>query len=209
MSLKNKRILITAGPTWVSIDEVRVISNISTGETGILLAEEALRQGAKVTLFLGPVSACCLPRPIRLVRFAFFHELKDRIKKELESGRYELVIHSAAVSDFKPVRGERGKLSSGRRLRLELEPLPKIIDYIKQSAPRAKIVIFKLEAGVADATLISRALLARNKYKAEVVIANQLNPYRAFIIDKKDGIIKVKSKRELVKRLFQTLGKIG
>jgi phosphopantothenoylcysteine decarboxylase/phosphopantothenate--cysteine ligase len=209
MSLKNKRILITSGPTWVSIDKVRVISNIATGETGILLAEEALRQGAKVTLFLGPVSVSYLPRPIRLVRFAFFKELKDRIKKELESGRYDLVIHSAAVSDFKPVKVARGKLGSGRRLSLELEPLPKIIDYIKKFAPRAKMVIFKLEAGLADATLISRALLARDKYKAEVIVANQLNPYRAFIIDKKDGIIKVKSKRELVKRLFQTLEKIG
>ena len=57
MSLKNKRILITAGPTWVAIDSVRVISNIATGETGILLAKRLSLQGAKVTLALGP--SCC------------------------------------------------------------------------------------------------------------------------------------------------------
>ncbi len=54
MSLNGKRILITAGPTWVPIDNVRVISNIATGTTGVLLAWQTSAQGAKVTLVLGP-----------------------------------------------------------------------------------------------------------------------------------------------------------
>ena len=54
--LKNKKVLITAGPTWVPIDNVRVISNTATGETGILLSEKLKNLGAKVTLLLGPTN---------------------------------------------------------------------------------------------------------------------------------------------------------
>ncbi len=209
MSLKNKKILITAGPTWVPIDKVRVISNISTGQTGIMLAEEALRQGAKVTLFLGPVSACCLHKSIRLVRFVFFEELKNRMIIELKSGRYDLIIHSAAVSDFKPREKARGKISSRRGLRLELVALPKIIASIRRFSRGARVVIFKLESGVSTTTLLQRAIAAGNKNKADLVVANQLGPYRAFIIGKEGVIAKVREKRELARQLFKILRQVG
>ncbi|MFH0739113.1 MAG: phosphopantothenoylcysteine decarboxylase [Candidatus Omnitrophota bacterium] len=208
MNFKNKRILITAGPTWVPIDKVRVISNIASGQTGILLAQELARNGARVSLFLGPVSACCLHESVRLVRFTFFEELRSKIIRELKNRSYDYIIHSAAVSDFKPRKEARGKLSSKGRLRLDLKPLPKIIDCIREYSSRAKIVIFKLEAGVTDLTLLRRAKSARDKNRADIIVANQLNPYRAFIIDKKDNITKVKTKKELITRLLKTLGKI-
>ena len=50
MKLKNKRVLITAGPTWVKIDKVRVISNTASGKTGLLFADAFKRLGSKVTL---------------------------------------------------------------------------------------------------------------------------------------------------------------
>jgi phosphopantothenoylcysteine decarboxylase/phosphopantothenate--cysteine ligase len=81
----NKRILITAGPTWVPIDSVRVISNIATGETGILLAQEAVRRGFGVTLLLGPCDCCCIGQGFKVVRFRFFDELRQRLKEELSS----------------------------------------------------------------------------------------------------------------------------
>ena len=71
MVLKNKNILITAGPTWVPIDRVRVISNIATGKTGILLAKSANKLGAKVTLVLGPVGEVGLEKEINVKRFYF------------------------------------------------------------------------------------------------------------------------------------------
>ena len=208
MNLKGKKILITAGPTWVPIDKVRVISNIASGSTGMLLAEEAARLGAKVSLLLGPVLTCPLNKTVRLVRFTFFEELRNKVIRELKASRYDLIIHSAAVSDFKPSKISRGKISSEGRLRLKLKPLPKIIDYIRRFARLAKIVMFKLEVGVSDAALIRRAKLARDKNRVEIIVANQLEPYRAFIIDKEDGIIRVKNKKELAKRLFEALGRI-
>ena len=72
MNLRKLRVLITAGPTWVAIDNVRVISNIATGETGKILAEKLASMGAKVTLLIGPGDLCCLKKNIRLIRFKFF-----------------------------------------------------------------------------------------------------------------------------------------
>jgi len=53
--LKNKRILITCGPTWVPIDGMRVISNRSSGQLGQTIAQDLTKAGAKVTLLEGPV----------------------------------------------------------------------------------------------------------------------------------------------------------
>ncbi|MBU1999188.1 MAG: phosphopantothenoylcysteine decarboxylase, partial [Candidatus Omnitrophica bacterium] len=68
-NLKNKKILITAGPTWVPVDDVRVISNSASGETGILLAKRLSGQGAKVTLLLGPIGNYNPDKKIKLVLF--------------------------------------------------------------------------------------------------------------------------------------------
>jgi len=208
MSLINKRVLITAGPTWVSLDSVRVISNISTGETGILLARQASKQGAKVTLLLGPVmdtSLAGLSKRIDLIRFRFFEELKNKVVRELRSKSYDLIIHCAAVSDFKPARQNRGKLDSGRGLNLRLVPLPKIITDIRRFARTAVLVIFKLEAGIADKALIEKARAALISSGAAVVVANRLNPYRAYIIDRYNIIASADSKSELAKKLIRAL----
>ena len=71
-ALRDKKILVTAGSTWVALDSVRVITNIFTGALGLRIAEEARRRGAEVTLLMGPTSIS-LPlkeKPgLRIVRF--------------------------------------------------------------------------------------------------------------------------------------------
>ncbi|MFH1338623.1 MAG: phosphopantothenoylcysteine decarboxylase [Candidatus Omnitrophota bacterium] len=202
--LKNKRILITAGPTWVPIDEVRVISNIATAKTGIIIAEEAKKQGAQVRLFLGPAGLDYSNKSIRIRRFKYFSELKDIISKELSKKLYDIIIHSAAVSDFSTVKF-KGKLESSRDYNLKLKRLPKIIKIMRRLAPDAKLVMFKLESGLSDALLISKAELAQHKINADYVVANRTNPYRAFIISKKGNSIVASSKVELAKKLLKSL----
>lgn len=204
-NIKNRKILITAGPTWVPIDSVRVISNIATGKTGISLAKEAARQGFKVTLFLGPVYDSCLNESIKIIRFKFFEELRNKIKRELCLKKYDYVIHSAAVSDFKPIRIFKGKIDSQRAISLKLKPLPKIFRDIQRVSPQTKLVVFKLETGVSDNTLIQRAKAAQHKAGAEFIVANLLKPYRAFIIDRKGNIVLASSKNELVKKLLKKI----
>ncbi len=132
--LKNKRILITAGPTWVPIDSVRVISNVATGETGILLAEKLNAIGAKVTFLLGPAAGVpVINKGIRTIRFRFFDELKKVLIKELSSGKYDIVIHSAAVSDYRPMEKYGAKVSSNKNSwKIRLAPTEKLIDTVKK-----------------------------------------------------------------------------
>lgn len=200
--LRGKRVLITAGPTWVPIDSVRVISNTATGETGILLAKEAARLGAKVTLVLGPVAACCPDSKLRLIRFRFFDDLRASIRHLLTRERFDYIVHCAAVSDFKPVRYARGKIDSDKGCLLRLKPLPKIINDIRALSRGATLVMFKLEAGVPDALLLKRALVAQKKAGADIVVANRLNPYRAFVIDTKGNRVMAENKKDLARALL-------
>lgn len=205
IELKNKKVLITAGPTWVALDAVRIISNIATGETGILLAKKFLSLGAKVTLFLGPVHKCRLDKRIKVIDFAFFEELSRKLNEELELNQYDYILHSAAVSDFKPENGSKSKIESGKTFCIKLKPLPKIIKKIRSLNPEAKLVMFKLEIGVSDKVLKEKAIAAAEKINADFVVANSLNPYKAFLINKNKEIIHIKGKFDLIRKLILVL----
>ena len=103
--LAGKKILITAGPTWVPIDDVRVISNISSGEMGTLLAKEARACGMDVDLILGPVTYSEPLKGVRVTRFKYFDELLKLVSSTLARKPYDVILHAAAVSDYllKPV----------------------------------------------------------------------------------------------------------
>lgn len=201
-----KKILITAGPTWVPVDAVRVITNIASGQTGILLAERLAKAGAKVTLILGPAGACCINSRVRVIRFRFFDEFRKKILSELRRHKYHAIVHSAAVSDFAPVRLTRGKISSAKPCRLRLVPLPKIIDDIRRLAPEAKIAIFKFHPGINDAGLIKEARRSLKAHGADLAVANRIRPdYRAAILDKDKIYFRASSKKELAVKLARLL----
>ena len=200
MSLQGKKILITAGPTWVPIDSVRVISNISTGETGRLLAKEVAARGARVNLLLGPCAQHGLNNSISITRFSFFNELKNILSAKLRDNKYDIIIHTAAISDFKPKHKLTGKLISQKVHNLKLVPTQKLVNQIHRFARGTKLVMFKLETSVADRTLIQRAKRAARKVNADLVVANRLKPYRAFIIERGGKQILVKNKQQLAKR---------
>jgi phosphopantothenoylcysteine decarboxylase/phosphopantothenate--cysteine ligase len=209
VNLKNKHILITAGPTWVPIDKVRVISNIATGETGILLAEAFKNLGARVTLLLGPTDACCLDKKIRLVRFKFFEELKSSIIKELSFSRYDIVIHSAAVSDYKPLKVYSQKIKSGiKNWQINLVPTEKLIDLIRRFNPSLFLVGFKFDPETQKEILIKRAKNLKENTGLDLVVANTVykNQYKAFIINRKKVYGPLKNKNSLAEKLISLMG---
>lgn len=210
MSLKNKRILITAGPTWVPIDNVRVISNIATGETGILLAKNLQNLGAKVTLLLGPTETCCLNKGIKLIRFKFFEELRNIIIKELKSKQYDIVIHSAAVSDYRPQVIFRSKVKSGLKYwKINLVPTPKIIDLIKKIDSSLFLVGFKFEPGAEKDVLLKKSKDLLRQAHADLVVANTIdnkNLYKAYIISQDMIYGPVSNRRDLTARLIKAIG---
>jgi len=209
MSLRNKRVLITAGPTWVPIDSVRIISNIATGETGFLLAKRLVSLGAKVTLLLGPVYYCCLDKRVRVLRFKYFDELKDKIIQEIKSEKYNIVIHCAAVSDYKPRTVFKKKIKSSIKLwELRLKPTPKILNLIKKFDKNIFLVGFKFEPELAKGQLIKQARTLLKHSKSDLVIANTIYNahYSAYIVSKEKVSAEVNSKNELSRGLIGEIG---
>ena len=98
--LTNKKILITAGPTREYIDPVRYISNESSGKMGYALAEIASKLGAEVTLISGPVTLKA-PANVKVRNVISADEMFDACLREVTSEKYDIIIATAAVSDFK------------------------------------------------------------------------------------------------------------
>ncbi len=184
MDIKNKRILVTAGPTWVPIDAVRMITNTASAQTGILVAEKLARAGAKVTLLLGPVGYCPTPKNVTTYRFNFFNELFILLYDEIMTKKYHVVIHSAAVSDYRPRNVFQGKVSSQKKnWHIDLVPTSKIIDYIKKWDPGLFLVGFKYEPESTREALLRDAYALMRRTAADAVIANTRisEQYRAYL----------------------------
>src|SRR3989338_2564724 len=108
--LKNKKILVTCGPTWVAIDDTRVLSNISTGALGQMIASQLKAKGAKVTVLQGPTHQF-KSASIQIYHFTFFDELKNLLNRVLKKN-YDVIIHAAAVSDYRLKTPFKKKISS-------------------------------------------------------------------------------------------------
>lgn len=184
-TLKNKKVLVTCGPTWIPVDSVRVISNLSTGTLGQIIARDFLKSGAKVTLIEGPVAKPLEAKSLRVLKFRYYHELSALLKKELIK-KYDICIHAAAVADYKLKRTAKAKLRSGRRsLRLDLVPTKKIINQIRRINPDLFLVGFKLEPGLNKATAVTKTRGVFKDGKCDLVVANSADNgrYESYILD--------------------------
>ena len=207
MSLKNKRVLVTYGPTWVPIDDVRVISNRSTGQLGTLIAKGMKRVGALVTVLEGPVLTPLRSKAIRVVKYFFFDELHQLLTKELKK-KYDLVIHAAAVADYKLKKSFKTKLPSEKRnIHLHLTPTVKIVDKIKKRSPRTFLVGFKLNPSCTKRELFKKAQELVANAKCDLVVANTLRKnYEGYIVDSHKNILAhSRSRKDLSARLIRIL----
>ena len=105
--LIGKKILVSAGPTYEDIDPVRFIGNRSSGKMGYAIAKSAFLRGADVTLISGPSSQNIYPE-IKLIKVRSASEMEGAVKKEVDKNN--LLIMSAAVSDFRPVKADSNKI---------------------------------------------------------------------------------------------------
>ncbi len=179
------KVLITCGPTWVKIDDVRILSNQSTGESGRLMALAFLRHGCKVTLIQGPVIQPPFFKGIKIIKYRFFEELEALLSQEC-ARKHDLIIHAAAVSDFKPKHTYKNKIDSGQPLTIEFVKTKKIINSIKKIAPASRLVGFKFEPDLNAKNIFKhvRPLLdgghcdlvwaktAKAGYRANIVVQN-------------------------------------
>jgi phosphopantothenoylcysteine decarboxylase/phosphopantothenate--cysteine ligase len=151
------KILITAGGTSEPIDPVRVLTNTSTGETGVQIAQSLKKAGFDVSLLLAQSSTALssFDSDMKVSRFSDFNSLHELIKKELSSHDYQTVIHAAAVSDYsiaqvESLKGEKisnhQKIHSGEGIKIALKPNPKIVNSLREFSRNKDICVisFKL-----------------------------------------------------------------
>lgn len=170
--LSKKKVIVTAGPTRIWLDEVRFISNPSTGKMGIEIAREAASRGAEVTLILGPTTLSINNSNIIVESIETPQDIIEVINKQK---KIDVFISAAAIGDYQPEK-QKGKIPSKKEtLELKLKPTPKIIAHVKQKFPKAKIVGFKAEVDATKNELIERAQKSLENYQIELVVANFLD----------------------------------
>ncbi len=205
------RVLVTAGSTEVPIDQVRSIGNIFHGRTGTNIAEYFHRAGHAVTLLTSSPKLVS-ESGVYVSPFHTFHELEELMEWKIRRTPYDVIIHSAAVSDYKVSRvliDESGSLkpvdatkkipSSHDRLYLELIPTIKLIDQIREPwGFKGTLVKFKLQVGISDAELLKIAQASMVASRADFVVANCLEwaKERAYLLGV-DGT-HVEMKRDLL-----------
>ena len=165
--LKDKKILITAGPTYEKIDPVRFIGNYSSGKMGFALAEECSRRGAKVVLVAGPVSLTC-SESIQRVDVESCKEMYEAAVGEFSN--CDAAILCAAVADFRPETIVEQKIKrEGDDLLLKLKPTQDIAAAIGgMKGEEQRIVAFALETNEEE----SNAQRKLEKKNADFIVLN-------------------------------------
>ncbi|MEK6908161.1 MAG: bifunctional phosphopantothenoylcysteine decarboxylase/phosphopantothenate--cysteine ligase CoaBC [Thermoproteota archaeon] len=175
--LKNKKVLMTAGPTIEYIDPIRVITNQSSGKTGVLLASELISSGAKVTLVYGP-GIEKPPKGAKIIKISTSKEMFDVVKKEM-SKEFDIVIMAAAISDYTPENPSKNKIKSTKnKIKISLKKAPKIIDQIKKYQKNVFLVGFKAETNLSKNELITLAKKKMNESDADMIVANDIGSIR-------------------------------
>ncbi|HEV2192657.1 MAG TPA: bifunctional phosphopantothenoylcysteine decarboxylase/phosphopantothenate--cysteine ligase CoaBC [Nitrosopumilaceae archaeon] len=171
--LRGKKVLMTAGPTIEYIDPVRVITNQSSGKTGVLLASELVSAGAKVTFIYGPGTEP-LPKGVKVIKVETAQEMLNAVRKEMKQ-KFDIVILAAAASDYALEKPSKTKIKSDLdKIVLKLKRITKIIDEIKRVQKDVFLVGFKAETNLPKEKLISEARKKLRESNADLIVANDI-----------------------------------
>ncbi|HET6872941.1 MAG TPA: bifunctional phosphopantothenoylcysteine decarboxylase/phosphopantothenate--cysteine ligase CoaBC [Sporolactobacillaceae bacterium] len=169
--LKNKRVLITAGPTQEPIDPVRFLTNYSTGKMGYALAKAAKQLGAHVTLISGPTH---LPRPSvdEFVPVQTTNDMYEAVHARFD--QTDAVIKTAAVADFRPKNVAKQKVKKDKlagNWAIELEANPDILKSLGERKTHQVLIGFAAETENIEAN--ARAKI--EKKRADLIVANDVS----------------------------------
>jgi phosphopantothenoylcysteine decarboxylase/phosphopantothenate--cysteine ligase len=216
LPLTNKKLLITAGPTYEPIDPVRFIGNHSSGKMGVALAIEAANQGAKVDLVLGPVNLDCKHANITVHKIETAEQMYRQADVIFDTT--DISIFTAAVADYTPEVVAKNKIKkSDMSLGIALI---KTIDILAIMGGKKRtdqlIVGFALETE----NEIANAQKKLNRKNLDLIVLNSLNNKGAgfqyntnkiTIIDKENNITnyELKDKSEVAKDIINKIIEIG
>lgn len=226
MDLKGKNVLITAGGTREYIDDVRVVTNISTGALGAKIAEGFYEAGCRVHYVHSKqaVMPNCLGSSHETSRLmthqiVTVNDLKETMEALIKGFKIDIVIHSAAVSDFTFDRSEPIKLSSSsaedfiEHMRKTIKPTVKIINLIKEWRPEVILVGFKFTVGKTNREKFEIAAKSMVGYKGDYVIVNDKfemearKSHIAYLINSTnpDSIVGLEGKNHIAATLIKVL----
>ena len=177
--------VITAGPTYETMDNVRRLTNFSTGRLGTELGNFLVARGHRVTLLLGEQATHAGERHAqRVEKFSTTENLLEKFNS-LSGQDVDAVFHAAAVSDFRFGKiwerlpsGELVELKSGKistragTLMAELVPTPKVIAELRGLFPRAKLVGWKYEVDGDRNTMLAAAERQLRECRTDACVAN-------------------------------------
>lgn len=160
------RFIVTAGPTREYLDDVRFLTNASSGRMGYAVARAAAKRGHSVHLVAGPV-ALEDPPGVRVHRVTSTREMYEAAAKLFP--RADCLIGAAAPADFTPVRRVKGKMKKSRpALALQLRPTVDILGTLARRRGRKQVVIaFALEV---QKPLANARLKLRRKHADAIVL---------------------------------------
>jgi phosphopantothenate---cysteine ligase (CTP) len=210
--------LITAGNTQVLIDKVRCITNIFSGKTGTQIALELHGRGHEIVLLTSRpevvdtlADAASLAARWQVYPYSTFEDLQQLMAEQVSQGKFDALIHSAAVSDYlaagvySPHFGTHfdpqshqwhsnqtprlrdvsaGKVKSSHdELWLRFTKAPKLVDMVRRDWGFAgKLIKFKLEVGISEQQLEQIAESSRIQSKADLMVANTLEGMKEWAI---------------------------
>ena len=178
LPLNNLNFLITAGPTHEKIDPVRYIGNSSSGKMGYSLAKKANELGANVTLVVGPTNLSMDLSNIQSIRVQDSEEMFNETIKYFKNS--DVIICSAAISDFKPVQAVKNKIKKEKGLEsIKLEPTKDILLELGKIKTSQFLVGFALET---DNVIRN----AKNKLKSknlDAIVVNKIDDFNPISSD--------------------------
>ncbi len=171
--LIGKKVLVTAGPTRANIDPVRFLTNKSTGKMGYAIAEEARDRGAEVVLISGPTNIKPLVG-VRTINVETNEEMLNAVKSEFDSS--DIVVKSAAVSDYKPKTYSDKKIKKGPgNLNMELVRDNDILKELGALKKHQILVGFAAESN----DVIKNAHIKLEKKNLDYIVANDITESNA------------------------------
>ena len=207
---KNKKVVITAGPTEEAIDPVRYISNRSSGMMGCEIANAFHAQGAKVIIVKGPCKYS-QNNEIESINVKTASEMLMSVEKNITN--CDIFVSVAAVSDFIAKKLSSKKIKSEDIPKLELE---KNIDIIKKISENYKV--FSIGFAAETSELKENALKKLKEKKLSVIAANKVsftegidaetNSITLFWGDGKEKTLSLKNKKDLAIEFVEEISNI-
>lgn len=221
------KVVITAGGTSEKIDNVRKITNSSTGKLGLCIVNEFLKtiEDVEITYICSKEAFCPSDDRVKIKRIIGVDDLEREVRNVLDNNDIDVFIHSMAVSDYKvdyvstleKLRNNEefsmndNKISSSLSdLVIVLKPTKKIISIIKDISPNTYLVGFKLLDNVTKNKLIEVATNLMIKNKCNLVVANDLENIRngrhiGYILDEENNVINAEGKDDIAKKLVRRI----